>query len=459
MRSRTAGTLRRVLAGNEGQGVGGLSGDLCVVCRHRTPDRGVVCEPCRDRTVGLLEDLPRKLAGLSLQLVPGFSIGEKVSISRTGSPTGARLEALSLTGPGSDGLSVESSATMRQPLTRRVQFVRPLEVTAVDDSGVPVRVVRDVPVWRKQIAVDADGEACHVDSDDQTGVLPPAEWLDSWVRTWQKHFGHHGLRPRGGRRRPQAVRVWRETVAWWIRRPGGPALIAFVAATALAWQRHVVAATLGMHDGHAGRLTAGQRRGDPLVEEWEVRWGHLVPVPYTHIRYLLTWWDRACDDDVAVADFAAELRAVSAELSRVLGERPDHRWIGRCPADVVDRDSGDTRVCGAGLWQDPYVGVVYTGGRPVGVRVQCPRCRTGWGPDPAELLTLAGQIRTRWPVDRYRRYTADELAGVRVPPCPRCGSQVKVGWRDVTGGRDLQRWWRAETATCPRGCVEARQVI
>ena len=51
-----------------------------------------------------------------------------------------------------------------------------------------------------------------VGDDDQTGVLPPAEWLDQQVTTWRKAFGHR-RRPvayvkAGGPRPPRDAARW-----------------------------------------------------------------------------------------------------------------------------------------------------------------------------------------------------------------------------------------------------------
>jgi hypothetical protein len=157
----------------------------------------------------------------------------------------------------------------------------------------------------------------------------------------------------------------------------------------------------------------------------------------------------ACLHDIGIADFTAELRALSAELTRVLGEQPDQQWLGRCPATIADHATPDDgRPCGAGLWQDPHASVV-----------ECPHCHATWGPRATDLLTLAGQIRRVWPVDRRRRYTADDVDAVPALPCPApgCGQTLDLWWREVTATTDRRRWWRPDKITCPSGCAEAEK--
>jgi hypothetical protein len=150
-----------------------------------------------------------------------------------------------------------------------------------------------------------------------------------------------------------------------------------------------------------------------------------------------------------VAKFAAELRSLSAELTRVLGEKPDDQWLGKCPSTITDRDTGDKQVCGAGLWQDPHASVV-----------ECPRCHCTWGPLVVGLFHLAAEIRRVWPLDRRRRYSAEEIDALRQIRCPGCASdEIQIGWQEVTAVGDRQRWWRPTRTRCPDGCARAGEIL
>jgi hypothetical protein len=357
-----------------------------------------------------LTDLLRQLAQLQLALVPaaGPADGPRVTTSRTGSAASARLDALSILGPGSDAV-----------------------------------YARHLP--------------------DQIGETPPTVWLDSWERAWRKVFraysgDHHnparGHVPAMDIVAPGPVRLDRPAVRTLLGVAGGPAALAAMFTVGAAWTAHrreAARVQIGMRDGHAGRQP--ERRGvDPLVDEWLLRFGPAAAVPTTQVNFLTRWLDRACEhDDIPIADFAAELRAVSYELGYALGEIDEKTWLGRCPTAEVDTATGEIRYCGAGLWQDPYTGATYDGGgRPDGIRVQCPRCRTAWGPNRLDLVVLAGSIRKAWPVDRRRRYrTAD-----RALQC-RCGGRLDIEWRDVTATDDRVRWWQPVAASCPSCATEA----
>lgn len=457
-----------------------MGDQTCIICHRQRPEHGIVHSGCRDRIRSQLVDLPRKLAALTLALVPApAAAGDRVSTSRSGSPTGARLDVLSLTSPGSDGVSAEALAGMLQPQIRRWRTVERAIVTAVvvepaepvdlDHPARPrrrfpaawtVATIGDLVEWHAEIERDEAGDPYTVIADDQIGAMPPAEWAASWAGMWQRHLGHHPTRRRPGRSsaKTTAAARWR-LMQHLIHTELGPAILSRWWAVGEAW-RHYAASTVTGLDTHRDR-----RSLDPLADEWTVRFGPTVRVPAAApVRYLLTWLDEACDDPgdgCGIADFAGELRTVSAELARVLGEQDDTIWIGRCPAAITNLLTGETRTCGGHLWQDPYVGAVYVDGgtEPDGVRIQCPRCRTCWGPHRYELLILAQQIREQWPIDRTRRYTAAEVATITPPCCPTCGVVVTVGWRDVTGVRDQEPWWRPVHAVCPTGCTDAQKVI
>lgn len=413
-----------------------MSDNLCVVCRHRPPARGYVCEADRERITAQLAELPRRLADLTLQLVPSAAgiRADRVSTTRVGSPTGARLDALTLLGPGADGLSEEAVAAMMHPVIRRWRTIHRYTIT-VEMNGQTRDVERELVEWHQEAETHPDGRPVLAAADDQTGLLPPAEWLDSWARSWRKHFGHHVpplLRARGYGKDTASARVTAGALALHAQR------------------QHDINVVLGLTLGHGGAPVL--RTDDPIAEEWEIRYGEPTAdrAVQRNVAYLLAWFDYAAAADVGIADFAAELRSVTAELVRVLGEQPDQQWLGRCPSKLTDQTTGDTHRCGAGLWQDPFAS-----------QVQCPRCRSTWGQKKVELIHLAAEIRKVWPIDRRRRYTTDEASQAvdGSLTCPGCGEYVDIAWREVTAPTERERWWRPERAVCPRGCTEAERVI
>ena len=109
---------------------------LCVVCTHRAPERGMVCEGCRTWTDGILRDIAELHAQLPDALMPGAASHEHVS------------------------------GTPEAPL--------PLQVAPLDLS-MPARA----------LTLTAAGRAHR---DDQTGDLSVASVLDSWVRDWHGYL-------------------------------------------------------------------------------------------------------------------------------------------------------------------------------------------------------------------------------------------------------------------------------
>lgn len=451
---------------------------ICPVCDRRNPEQEPVHLGCRLWLTRQLQELPGKLAQLAIALVPSaVPADDRVSTTRTGSPTGGRLDVLSITGPGSAHISDEAYAGMLQPQVRRWRTLEPGYVTWIDveppDPGdgrpFPVArtrcVARDIPVWHADVDRDEHGEPYTVVADDQVGALPIEEWAAEWAGMWQRRAGH--ARPgafvsrarRNGKHAAAAAAIRqnllrRRLLLHLLRAPGGPAAIVagpMVYAAWRAWRANAVL-RLDTHDDH-----------DVLISEWWARFGETVDVPAVPpLRYLQHRVDAACDDPdgYALADFAAELRTATAEISRALGERSEHVWLGRCPAQIRNQATGDTRPCGAHLWHSPYVGTQYNGaGAPVGMRVRCPRCRSEWGPERVALLALAQQIREVWPVDRARSYTTAERRRLPVLQCPRCSSRVDVAWRDITADGDPVRRWRPITAACSNHCPEAQKVI
>lgn len=408
----------------------------CVVCGSRPPVRGLVCEPDRARIASMLAGLPARMRQLALQLVPsaGPGAGGKTPGSRTGSPTGARLDALTLTGPGSN--RVTASTAMLHPLVRKWHVTRTMHVT-VEIGGKKITSKQQVTSWFSELVRDGKNRPVYLAHDDQTGVLPPGEWLGLWASRWVSVFGHS--MPVTAKRRSH----------------GGPKTPAHAANTFMATMAASVARqkATDLLTGLTSRLPASLRPDDPLADEWELRFGEpgrdSAAAVYTD--YLLTWFDHACRDPKAdIAAFAAELRALSDEIARVLGEQPDQQWLGRCPAVLSYKEAG-SKVCGAGLWQDPWAS-----------QVSCPRCRSTWGPAKVMLLALAIAIRETWPVDRRRRYSSSEIAELgecaRLA-CPTCTKPVSITWRNVTEPADKTHFWQPAAAVCPDGHPEAKGLI
>lgn len=425
---------------------------LCVVCRRRAPKWGAVCDADQETITKQLADLPRKMYLLPLLVVPGQAqADERVTRSRPEAPLPVRVDALSLTGPGSEYVEGDLRPVVRAWSTERVAAV-----SWVVSTGQMQVVEQTIVDWHQEYVRGTDGVVLARSDDDQIGLLPPAEWLDSWVRNWRKHFGH-GVPPRthtsgqGWPKTEAAAReeMWRSMVAADADR--SPA----AAAAVDEWRRYAADTVLGLNTKDRGK--------DPLREEWEIRFGlpDRFPSAFADVAYLALWLPTACEQDIGIAPFAAELRALTAELARVLGEQPDDEWLGRCPAAITetvdDPDHPDgararTRPCGGGLWQEPFA-----------KQIQCPRCHSTWGPDTVQLLYLAREIRRVWPVDRRKRYTLADIRWLesesRMPPCPACGKPTAVGWREVTTPGDTQPFWRPNVARCPDGCPEAERAL
>lgn len=382
----------------------------CQVCRRREPTDGLVCGPCRLGLAAGLDRLLTRLAELPIHLAPsGSPPGERVTTSRTGSPAPARIDVLSLLAHGSQAR----------------------EFTIDPATGEPVLA-----------------------TVDQAGIIPPREWLAQQVETWRHAFGHRRPSPRRpDPTEPAGERLGDAALAWLARFAPDRLTDAWAARFLLDAYRHGRAQLVtGMSPGHHGRRPTELREDDPLADEWALRFGEpaIAHAPENNVRYLKTWLDAACRrDDLDLRRFATELRTLNAELGRALGERVDAEYLGPCPNTVTDRITGVTGPCGATLRQDPYVSVV-----------TCPRCRATSGPRVVDLIRLAKQIRRVWPLDRRRRYNFDDRSALPDVPCPACGQNVLVYWRDVTGSQDgWYTWFVPAGVMCPGGCAEALEVL
>lgn len=374
-----------------------------------------MCEPDRTRIGEQLAGIPVRLAALTLRLAPGSApAGPKVHTSRTGSPPGARLDALTLLGPGADYLSAAAVAAMMLPRIRRWRTETTVTVTV--GGRVEERRVVD---WHQELVRDETGQPVRFLADDQVGVLPPVEWLDLWARSWRSSLGHHTPPLRAPARERDTPRTL-----------GG---------------RDAAAMLLGLR----GYQPPRERPDDPLEQEWVTRFG-ATGAPHgviSNIRYLLTWLDVACDRDLGIREFASELRALNAELA--WGNDPDQQWLGRCPTQLTDRVTGQTSTCGSHLWHDPYVS-----------DIGCVRCHSTWTTRGRQALQLAADIRRRWPLDRRRMYTAADRAQCpTILTCDGCGSPISVTWARNPTGPHTEPTWTPTAAACPSGCPDPERML
>lgn len=490
---------------------------ICRVGGHQHPGTGNLCDRHLDRARRELADVARMTRELPGRLVPdgSASTGDKVTTSRIGSPTAGRLDVLNLLAAG--GREIRRDARMLAPQIRRWSTLSTYEVTVPGPDGKPRTETRTLRTWHAEpVTVGAAGPvSCncgqqHLDrdgkpvktarpllvmDDDQVGSIPPAEWLDMWVRRWRLAL-RHTTSPIKGRvdlacDADQRRRLERVKMAEAMRAARGvPALmpaVAHLAAVHAAYTDHlqravprVRMALLGVRDDgpeHQARVAAATGAGrlpdaadltgaalnpvhDPIAAEWAVRYGYAGVAAAVEVdaRYLAEWLPLAADHDdpdhdVDVATFATELRALHTELEHVLGYTSDTIRIGRCPAYLRDTDGEDTdRLCGAVIRQDPYRSVV-----------ECPRCHTSW--PEREWMHLANLIRVRWPIDPHRRYTqGDKVAAekavreradssTRAYRCRGCERVMTVDWVETTGRRDLTRTWSPKGLACPGGCI------
>lgn len=468
--------------------------ELCEICMQNAPENGRVCEECRETIAKQLYGLLGQVHRLEADLTPSVSRsdGVRVSTSKGEAPIPVRLDPLSLLGPGNVHVSALMHPKVRHWRTSReadITFVRRSWVQKTDNGpwvshAEVVTERRTIVEWHQELARDEYGNVIEVADDDQIGALPPREWLELMVREWREIFQHHVPRTMRqvpwpqrylvSRGSPKNHRALMAVNAGWA--VGGPprmttqraalAVLAADPATASAiaamrairqqYDQAIVDTIAGTSYGYGGDTARRTTTLDPLADDITARFGASTTAEAITrpVAYLLLWLDEACTrPDMPVADFAGELRSLSAELARVLGDRPDLHWLGRCPARLTDTaDAGGgaavTRPCGAGLWQDPYAS-----------QVSCPRCHSVWGPAKVHLLRLAVDIRRTWPVDRRRRYTAEERVVIRRPRCPNCGDLADVTWREVTGTDDKVRTWQPTGSTCPSGCDDAKQAI
>lgn len=477
-------------------------GSVCPIGNH--PHRGAtaLCDRHLDQMRDELAGVARYTARLTDHLAPGpaGTVGDKVSTSRIGSPTSARLDVLNMIGGG--GREIRRDARTLHVQVRRWSTRTPYQADTIRD-GKRVTETRYTTGWHSQLITDGvvqpstcacgtvhDPDAVPTGTpvgrplltldDDQVGAIPPAEWADEWVRRWRLALGRtrSPLRARvdlacdaDQRKRVDRARIGESLRAARQAPVLMPAVARLIAVQRLYEQhlqqtrQQVAQALLGVRsDGpdHQQRVTEAITAAsldptrvlhDPVTAEWAVRYGHAHTAAAVELdtRRLTEWLELAADTDdpdqrIDLTTFARELRSLYLELAHIVGAVADDVRLGRCPAFLRDTDGSDTdRLCGYTLWQDPYRDLV-----------ECARCRTSW--PKRQWLNLAGLIRRRWPVDRNRRYTqADRTAAETnidyLPRCTGCERPMRIEWRDATGRRDLTRFWAPTGTVCPAGCI------
>lgn len=443
---------------------------LCIVCRCKEGD--IVCEDDRSGMAKMIAALPGRVERLSSMIVPGQGAdGPRVATSRTDAPLPVRTAALSLLAGGNDQVS-----GMLHPLVRRWQARRMALVSRVVLVGGVATIVeeeKEIDDWQRELVRGPDGRVIEVPDDDQIGTLPPREWLDTQVRHWRLKLGDHvpvrtpgaiahrspgsdGLlgavtmwpsRPHGNEKTGRAAR--RAALELMPMLSSQPGREVYSVLYAVEWYRQrQVSARLGLYTD----VPQADRPDDPLMEEIEARYGQppRSMAMAWDVKYLLAHLDDVCDrgEELAVDTFAAELQALTAEIMRVLGEDVENQWLGRCPAFLLDEESGVKYPCGAGLWQQVEW-----------AQAPCPRCHTTWDTRGPAGRTLAREIRKVWPVDRRRRYNAEQMAATMPPRCPTCAKRVLIEWREVTGTGERQRWWQPKASRCESGCTSAGRVL
>lgn len=77
----------------------------------------------------------------------------------------------------------EQSADWWEPQVRAWREMVTVEMSVPDGCEGPV-MQATVPVWRRELARDPNGDVLYVPCGDQIGHVPPAVWLDRAARAW-----------------------------------------------------------------------------------------------------------------------------------------------------------------------------------------------------------------------------------------------------------------------------------
>jgi hypothetical protein len=124
--------------------------------------------------------------------------------------------------------------------------------------------------------------------------------------------------------------------------------------------------------GHPHLDQFGQISVASVLDSWCRDWADVRDIhetlPKPTVVELTTWLsnrlDWACDDHLAIDEFAGEMRRLRGGLAAVVGIKSDRVYVGKCP--VTD----DKGTCGAALTADPDLDII-----------RCPRCDTMWSRD------------------------------------------------------------------------------
>lgn len=451
---------------------------ICLVTGHRHRGAGGICDEHLTELASLADGVARMTRELGYHLVPGSGpAGEKVTTSRTGSPTPARLDVLSLVGPGVTEIRRDSRNLAVQ--VRRWSTVTTYQVLAqrrVDGQWKTVTVRRELRDYHAEVIVDGKGRPVRRLADDQVGAVPPAEWLDTWVRRFRVALQHPPRPLPPGTwvdytEPDQGKRLTRAGLAeWWRMTHGRPSIMRATAAfltVRVAYADAIGRAALGLttdgreRQARAEDALAGRRPPavayDTVTAEWILRYGAAKAAAAVEVdaSYIKQWLPMivAVNDDadsLELATFATELRALHRELEATLGLTRDDQWIGRCPAQLVDPRTGDEtgRLCGAGIWHDAH--------RSDTAPIVCPRCQTRW--PVTDWLALRARIRHAWPIDVRIRYTqADrkyaESVVERLPKCRGCETTMSVRWVIDYRRGDKIAMYRPAGYFCPNRCL------
>lgn len=340
-----------------------------------------------------LDAIGPKVAALTYALVPGRGVGGERASASTEAALPASLDALSLTGAGSD--------------EARCLFVPKVRTWAVrEDVVLADGETRSMTVWRREPVRDNRGRAVLVLADDQVGVLPVRSWLTAWELDWRHEFDQrtsHAPAPRY--------------------------CACGLALTYLNAPFHDEGCETVQAAGISPRVLLGigarppdatVRVEDPVAQEWQMRWDP----PAIGVRagaalsYLRTHLGKACESHPRINDFAASLRTLTGALRAATGDILDLHYLGRCPEPLI---GAGRDVCGAALWHDPRHATI-----------TCPRCRTET--HHSQSLRLARQIRHAFPAE-----------GASTAPARADASAAAVHLARIFDGRDpgprrLRQW-------------------
>lgn len=164
----------------------------CVVCQRRPPERPTVCEGCRRRIDGHLNEIVDLYALLPAHLERGSSGGEKVSGSRE-APIPLALDVLDLSLPLRGGQVVHDPEPGYQvgviPVVWTLDsWARDWQATLVPDQRLPVPTVATLAGWLR--------DRLHLACGKHPAIDECAEELRETVATLRGVLGRADLRHR-----------------------------------------------------------------------------------------------------------------------------------------------------------------------------------------------------------------------------------------------------------------------